>query len=59
MDKDTYEKANKIVSEILNATMVLEKIKLVDGITPRYCHKKQIIKIEKDIKKLEQEFEEL
>lgn len=59
MDKANYEKANNILGEILNATMVLEKIKLVDAMLPRYCHKKQIIKIEKDIKKLEQEFEEL
>jgi len=59
MDKATYEKANKIITEILNATRVLEKLELVDKMTPKYGYKKTIIKIEKDIKKLEQELEEL
>ena len=59
MDKETYQKANKIHGEILNATGLIQQVKLMNAITPKYSRKKLIRELQEKIKKLEQEFEEI
>ena len=59
MDKAIYEKANRIHGEILNNQMMIAQIKLFDAINLEDSNKNSIRKIQKKIKKLEQEFEEL